>query len=80
MATLRLLQELLAAGADVSARSNDRETALMVASNRGHREIVKQLIKSGAQQWHPDRRIEGASLAVTNKEKRFSNGQRLTSQ
>src|SRR5436190_1614266 len=44
------IKQLLDAGADVNARSNDDDTALMLAADKGkgHAEIVKLLLDAGA--------------------------------
>jgi ankyrin repeat protein len=39
---------LLAKGADVNSKMNNGETALMIASYRGHKEIMQLLLVKGA--------------------------------
>jgi len=39
------------AGADVNAQDNERKTALMIASEAGHAEIVQMLIEAGAKEY-----------------------------
>jgi ankyrin repeat protein len=45
---LETVRLLISAGADVSARNGDNETALMRATQRGHTEVVKALLQAGA--------------------------------
>ena len=42
------MELLLARGADVNVKDNKNQTALMVASQNGHREIVELLLAKGA--------------------------------
>jgi ankyrin repeat protein len=42
------VQELLNKGADVNAKTNRGKTALILASDKGHRKIVELLIRAGA--------------------------------
>jgi len=43
-----IVQALLAKGAEVNAKDKNGETALMMASKRGQREVMELLIKAGA--------------------------------
>lgn len=47
---LQKVEALLSAGADVNAKDKDGRTALMAASGKGHRSIVKLLEEKGAKQ------------------------------
>lgn len=42
-----VVKPLLAAKADVNAANNDGATALQIATEQGHRDVVKQLRKAG---------------------------------
>jgi len=42
------VQTLLEAGVDVKAKNKDGQTALSIAANRGHTNIVRLLKKAGA--------------------------------
>jgi ankyrin repeat protein len=43
-----VVQALLAKGTEVNAKANNGGTALMAASQNGHREIRELLLKAGA--------------------------------
>ncbi len=45
---LEIVKELIKSGADVNAKSNNSNTALMGAAVYGDLEIIKELINSGA--------------------------------
>jgi ankyrin repeat protein len=44
------VQALLAQGADVNAKDNDGGTALILAKEEGHKEIVRILEEAGAKE------------------------------
>jgi ankyrin repeat protein len=44
----KVIQLLLAAGANVDAPEDEGQTALMLAADRGHMEVVQLLLRSGA--------------------------------
>jgi serine/threonine-protein phosphatase 6 regulatory ankyrin repeat subunit B len=48
MVHLQVVDTLLAAGADVNARTADGATALTVASQKGHRDVVALLNRKSA--------------------------------
>jgi ankyrin repeat protein len=48
-ACMQVVQVLVAAGADVSRRNNERMNALMLGSQRGHAPIVRRLITHNAE-------------------------------
>ena len=43
-----VVEQLIAKGADVNAKNEDNNTALIVASINGHKDVVEQLIAKGA--------------------------------
>ena len=45
-----ILKALLAHGADVNSKSNDGKTALMIAKEKGHKEIVRILNEAEAKE------------------------------
>lgn len=45
---LKMVKTLLEGGANIKPENNDYQTALMIASEKGHAEIVKLLEKAGA--------------------------------
>jgi ankyrin repeat protein len=47
---IRMTQLLITKGADVNAKGNSGETALSVAKEKGHTEIVELLRKHGARE------------------------------
>jgi len=44
----QIVQALLSKGAEVNAKDNNGQTALMFASDKGHQEVKELLIKAGA--------------------------------
>jgi ankyrin repeat protein len=46
---MQVVRVLVAAGADVSRRNNERMNALMLGSQRGHAPIVRRLITHNAE-------------------------------
>ena len=55
MVTRKLLKCLLRAGADKEKANKDGWTPLIVASNKGHTEIVEILIRAGADKEKADK-------------------------
>jgi hypothetical protein len=61
---------LLEKGADVNEKSNDGDTALMVASTEGHTEIMKLLLRHGATiPRHLERQQDKKNVAMVMREK-----------
>ena len=65
-----MVDRLIDAGADVNARGVGRQTALMRAAKRGHSEIARKLLSSGARPDLRDRTGKTAESFARNEDLR----------
>ena len=63
-----MVQLLLSKGASLTVADNDGNTALVLAAERGHLDLVKLLLQRGGMQWSVQQLKDAASKAANSEE------------